>query len=80
MDITATFEVDKESMEGLLEADVGYNCSTAGAVVRGTLGPFGLLVIADHSLSELTPVYFYISKDIDGGYKTFFCADEMRSA
>ncbi|PSS33175.1 Beta-fructofuranosidase, soluble isoenzyme I like, partial [Actinidia chinensis var. chinensis] len=80
LDITATFEVDKEALEGFIEADVGYNCSTAGAVVRGTLGPFGLLVIADHSLSEFTPVYFYISKDIDGGYKTFFCADEMRSS
>ena len=80
MDITATFEVDKEALEGFIEADVGYNCSTAGAGVRGTLGPFGLIVIADHSLSELMPVYFYISKDIDGGYKTFFCADEMRSA
>ncbi|GMP24087.1 hypothetical protein CsSME_00001479 [Camellia sinensis var. sinensis] len=80
LDITATFEVDKEALEATLEADVGYNCSTTGAVVRGTLGPFGLLVIADDSLSEFTPVYFYISKDIDGTYKTFFCSDEMRSS
>ncbi|GFZ15206.1 glycosyl hydrolases family 32 protein [Actinidia rufa] len=65
---------------GLLEVDVGYNCSTAGAGVRGALGPFGLIVLADHSLFELTPVYFYISKDISGGYKTFFCADEIRSS
>ncbi|KAL7001695.1 Beta-fructofuranosidase, soluble isoenzyme I [Sarracenia purpurea var. burkii] len=80
LDITATFEVDKEALEGTLEADIGYNCSTAGAFVRGTLGPFGLLVIADDSLSEFTPVYFYISKDTDGGYSTFFCADEIKSS
>ncbi|KAL7253826.1 hypothetical protein ACSBR1_008214 [Camellia fascicularis] len=80
LDMTATFEVDKEALEATLEADVGYNCSTTGAVVRGTLGPFGLLVIADDSLSEFTPVYFHISKDIDGTYKTFFCSDEMRSS
>ncbi|PSR93342.1 Beta-fructofuranosidase, soluble isoenzyme I like [Actinidia chinensis var. chinensis] len=80
LDITATFEVDKEALEGVLEVDVGYNCSTAGAGVRGALGPFGLIVLADHSLFELTPVYFYISKDVGGGYKTFFCADEIRSS
>ncbi|XAR66141.1 Beta-fructofuranosidase [Bertholletia excelsa] len=81
LDISATFEVEKEALEALLEADVGYNCSTTGAVVRGPLGPFGLLVNADESLSEFTPIYFYITKDIDGtSYRTFFCSDEMRSS
>ncbi|KAI8006506.1 Beta-fructofuranosidase, soluble isoenzyme I [Camellia lanceoleosa] len=80
LDITATFELDEEALEATIEADVGYNCSTTGAVVRGTLGPFGLLVIADDSLSEFTPVYFYISKGIDGTYSTFICSDEMRSS
>lgn len=78
MDIVATFEVDKAALEAMTEIDVGYECSTSGAVARGTLGPFGLLVLSDESLSELTPVYFYISKDINGSYKTFFCSDETR--
>ncbi|XAR71808.1 Beta-fructofuranosidase [Bertholletia excelsa] len=80
LDIEARFEVEKEALEGVLEADVGYNCSSAGATVRGALGPFGLLVVADESLSELTPVYFYISKGTDGSFKTFFCSDETRSS
>ncbi|XP_058181665.1 beta-fructofuranosidase, soluble isoenzyme I-like isoform X2 [Rhododendron vialii] len=81
LDIVATFEVDKAALEATTEADVGHTCSTTGgAASRGALGPFGLLVLADESLSELTPVYFYISKDIDGSYKTFFCSDEMRSS
>ncbi|XP_052171666.1 beta-fructofuranosidase, soluble isoenzyme I-like isoform X2 [Diospyros lotus] len=80
LDIIATFEVDQAALEANLEADVGYNCSTSGAISRGALGPFGLLVIADASLSEFTPVYFYIAKDIDGGYATFLCSDEMRSS
>lgn len=80
LDISATFEVDEAALEGTLEADVGYNCSTTGAIVRGTLGPFGLLVIADDSLTEFTPVYFYISKGTDGSYQTFFCSDEIRSS
>ncbi|KAF7133510.1 hypothetical protein RHSIM_Rhsim09G0191800 [Rhododendron simsii] len=81
LDIVATFEVDKAVLEATTEANVGHTCNTTGgAVSRGALGPFGLLVLADESLSELTPVYFYISKFIDGSYKTFFCSDEMRSS
>ncbi|XP_058181676.1 beta-fructofuranosidase, soluble isoenzyme I-like [Rhododendron vialii] len=81
LDIVATFEVDKAVLEATTEANVGHTCNTTGgAVSRGALGPFGLLVLADEALSELTPVYFYISKFIDGSYKTFFCSDEMRSS
>ncbi|KAI8548325.1 hypothetical protein RHMOL_Rhmol07G0265800 [Rhododendron molle] len=34
LDISATFAVDEAALEGTFEADVGYNCSTAGASVR----------------------------------------------
>nr|DAD47848.1 TPA_asm: hypothetical protein HUJ06_017785 [Nelumbo nucifera] len=81
LDITAEFEIDSETLEGTIEADIGYNCTTSGgAAGRGTLGPFGLLVLAEDSLAEQTPVYFYIAKDTDGDYRTFFCADESRSS
>uniref|UniRef100_A0A5B7B3S6 Putative soluble acid invertase 2 n=1 Tax=Davidia involucrata TaxID=16924 RepID=A0A5B7B3S6_DAVIN len=79
LDITATFEIDTAALEATVEADVNYNC-TGGAIARGALGPFGLLVLADESLSELTPVYFYIAKDTDGTANTWFCADEIRSS
>nr|ABI17894.1 vacuolar invertase [Coffea canephora] len=81
LDIIASFEVDSEALEATVEADVGYNCTTSGgAASRGKLGPFGLLVLADGSLSELTPVYFYISKSTDGSAETHFCSDESRSS
>ncbi|XP_060203406.1 acid beta-fructofuranosidase AIV-18 [Lycium barbarum] len=81
LDIEASFEVDKVALEGTIEANVGYNCgSSGGAASRGILGPFGVVVIADQTLSELTPVYFYISKGADGRAKTHFCADQTRSS
>lgn len=79
LDIMAEFEVDKEALERLNGTDLTYDCTTSGgAAQRGALGPFGLLVIADKSQSEQTPVYFYISKDTQGNLKTFFCADHSR--
>lgn len=63
------------------EAEGDYNCTSGGgAVSRGVLGPFGFLVLADESLTELTAVYFYIGKGIDGRAKTHFCADQSRFA
>ena len=56
-----------------------FSYSTAGgAANQGALGPFGLLVLADESLSEQTPIYFYVAKGAEGKLKTFFCADESR--
>ncbi|KAE8657194.1 Acid beta-fructofuranosidase [Hibiscus syriacus] len=51
-----------------------------GAVDRSTYGPFGILAIADVSLSELTPVYFRPLSSPDGSLKTYFCVDETRSS
>ncbi|KAE8715958.1 Acid beta-fructofuranosidase [Hibiscus syriacus] len=51
-----------------------------GAVDRSTYGPFRILLIADVSLSELTPVYFRPLISPDGSLKTYFCADETRSS
>ncbi|KAF6152418.1 hypothetical protein GIB67_038041 [Kingdonia uniflora] len=79
LDINAEFKIDGNVLEGINEADVGYNCSTSGGSQgRGILGPFGLLVLADDGLSEQTAVYFYVGKATDGNIKTFFCTDESR--
>lgn len=81
LDIMAEFEVDKATLEGVAEFDEGYSCSAGGgAARRRALGPFGLLVLADKTLSEQSPVFFYIAKGPDGALKTFFCADETRSS
>lgn len=81
LDIVATFDVDEEALQSIEETDADYSCtSSGGAVTRGILGPFGFLVLADESLTELTAVYFYIGKGIDGRAKTHFCADQSRSS
>ncbi|KAM0014363.1 putative sucrose:sucrose fructosyltransferase [Helianthus debilis subsp. tardiflorus] len=81
LDISASFEVDEALLGATLEADVLFNCTTSeGSAMRGVLGPFGLVVLADSALSEQTPVYFYIAKNLDGTSRTYFCADESRSS
>jgi beta-fructofuranosidase len=79
LDIVAEFEIDKEALERTAQSNVEFSCSTSGgAAKRGALGPFGLLVLADESLSEQTPVFFYIAKGTDGNLTTFFCVDQSR--
>ncbi|XVF51681.1 hypothetical protein PTKIN_Ptkin04bG0204100 [Pterospermum kingtungense] len=81
LDILAEFEIDKEALENAAGSNETFSCSTSdGAAERGALGPFGLLVLADDSLSENTPVYFYIAKGSDGNLRTFFCNDQSRSS
>ncbi|KAF5198670.1 Acid beta-fructofuranosidase [Thalictrum thalictroides] len=81
LDIITEFEIDKDALEGVMEADVGYNCATSdGASGRNALGPFGLLVLANDGRSEQTAVYFYIAKGTDGNLKIFFCTDLSRSS
>lgn len=83
LDIEVTFEIDKETLKavGGGDSDGGYDCATSGgAANRGMLGPFGILVLANEGLSELTPVYFYVSKGLNGKVVTHFCTDELRSS
>ncbi|XVE57711.1 hypothetical protein DITRI_Ditri04bG0111300 [Diplodiscus trichospermus] len=81
LDVVAEFKIDKEALEKTTGSNETFSCSTSGgAAERGALGPFGLLVLADDSLSEQTPVYFYIAKGSDGNLKTFFCNDQSRSS
>nr|BAU46555.1 sucrose:sucrose 1-fructosyltransferase [Allium cepa] len=81
LDIEAEFEINKEAVDAVVEADVTYNCSTSdGAAHRGLLGPFGLLVLANEKMTEKTATYFYVSRNADGGLQTHFCQDELRSS
>lgn len=72
--------MDKKALEETAKANyTEFSCKkSGGAAQRGALGPFGLLVLSEDSLSEQTPVYFYIIKGSDGNLKTFFCADQSR--
>ncbi|KAL8539585.1 hypothetical protein ACS0TY_001263 [Phlomoides rotata] len=78
-DIVVSFDIDKKTIEEA--ANMSYDCSkSGGAVNRGPLGPFGIIVLGDETLSELTPIYFYIAKAYNGKPDTHFCADELRSS
>lgn len=79
LDIVAEFELDKKALESAAESNEEFSCQTSGgAAKRGALGPFGLLLLADSSLSEHTPVFFYVAKGSGGTINTYFCADQTR--
>ncbi|KAF7017530.1 hypothetical protein CFC21_030957 [Triticum aestivum] len=84
LDIEAVFQVQAGAAAAgsvAAGAEAPYNCSaSAGAAGRGLLGPFGLLVVADDSLSEQTAVYFYLVRGADGKLSTHFCQDAFRSS
>ncbi|KAE8658492.1 Acid beta-fructofuranosidase [Hibiscus syriacus] len=82
LDIEAKFEINNETLKKAIgSSDASFDCKTSGgAAERGALGPFGLLVLADESRSEQTPVYFYIAKGPEGNLNTFFCSDQSRSS
>lgn len=71
--------MDKKALERTAGSNVEFSCPTSGgAAQRGALGPFGVLFLADDSLSENTPVYFYVAKESDGSLNTHFCTDQSR--
>ncbi|XVF26956.1 hypothetical protein REPUB_Repub14bG0065000 [Reevesia pubescens] len=55
-------------------------CSQKGASVKGSLGPFGLLVLASKGLKENTAVFFRIFKDHKNKYVVLMCSDQSRSS
>lgn len=78
LDITAEFEIqgiDSFKATTVAESNI-TECIYADT--RTSYGPFGLAVLADESLSELTPIYFRLVENDDGSLKTYFCADESR--
>ncbi|ONI25058.1 hypothetical protein PRUPE_2G277900 [Prunus persica] len=78
LDILVDFEIQVLETE-CVNGNGSVGCGD-GATDRSTLGPFGILVLADETLSELTPVYFRVSNSTDGDVTTYFCADETRSS
>ncbi|GLT78365.1 hypothetical protein SLA2020_499030 [Shorea laevis] len=81
LDIIAEFEIDKEALDKAAETDEQFSCEkSGGAANRGALGPFGILVLAEETLTLQTPVYFYIVKGTGGTFRTFFCTDKSRSS
>ncbi|KAK2439818.1 acid beta-fructofuranosidase [Trifolium repens] len=78
LDIFAEFEIETLISKGIVSNDT-INCGS-GSADRSAFGPFGILAIADDTLSEQTPVYFRLSNISLGDSTTFFCVDETRSS
>jgi beta-fructofuranosidase len=80
LDIEVVFEYPNVSIVGESEKnlDEHFECGQGGAQARGTFGPFGLLLLADKNLTELSAVFFYISHVKNAGWTTRFCADPTR--
>ncbi|KAK7258230.1 hypothetical protein RIF29_32789 [Crotalaria pallida] len=81
LDIFAEFEIELSASQGIGNEGNSVGCG-GGAVDRSALGPFGILVIANDQLSELTPIYFGLSNTTISGTSTTtsFCVDETRSS
>ncbi|CAM6009030.1 unnamed protein product [Sphagnum balticum] len=63
LDIEIVFDYPNVSKVGDKERnlDEHFECGQGGAQARGTFGPFGLLLLANKELTELSAVFFYIS-------------------
>ncbi|KAL2641091.1 hypothetical protein AAZV13_06G271500 [Glycine max] len=76
LDMFAEFEIETLESKSIGKNNIG--CGSGGATNRSAFGPFGLLAIADDTLSEQTPIYFRLSNTTLGSSTTFFCVDETR--
>ncbi|XP_038898883.1 beta-fructofuranosidase, insoluble isoenzyme CWINV1-like [Benincasa hispida] len=55
-------------------------CKENKAVGKGTIGPFGLLVLASKDLTEHTAVYFRVFRKQYDKYVVLMCSDQSRSS
>ncbi|XP_018848589.1 beta-fructofuranosidase, insoluble isoenzyme CWINV1-like [Juglans regia] len=55
-------------------------CSKKGALVDGSLGPFGVLALASKGMQEYTAVFFRIFKGHADKYVVLMCSDQSRSS
>ncbi|XP_030457714.2 beta-fructofuranosidase, insoluble isoenzyme CWINV1-like [Syzygium oleosum] len=81
-DVEVSFEVKELEKAEVLDptwTNPQMLCSQKGASVKGSLGPFGLLVMASKGLQEYTAVFFRIFKG-QNKYVVLMCSDQSRSS
>lgn len=59
------------------EIDLQVLCSEMGASKKGKFGPFGLLALASHDLTEQTAIFFRVFQN-KGRYFVLMCSDQSR--
>ncbi|KAH9544401.1 hypothetical protein CY35_13G117800 [Sphagnum magellanicum] len=83
LDIEVVFDYPNVSKVGDKERNLDdhFHCGQGGgAQAQGVFGPFGLLLLADKQLRELSAVFFYISHVKNVGWTTRFCVDPKRAS
>ncbi|KAG4178694.1 hypothetical protein ERO13_A10G059000v2 [Gossypium hirsutum] len=81
-DVEVSFEIKDFEKAEVLEpswTNPQLLCTRMGASVKGSLGPFGLLVLASEGLKERTAVFFRIFKG-HNKYVVLMCSDQSRSS
>ncbi|KAF6156987.1 hypothetical protein GIB67_039748 [Kingdonia uniflora] len=83
-DVEVTFDLPKLEKAEIFDpswVNLELLCSEKEASKRGSVGPFGLLVLASNGLEEQTAVYFRIFKDQNSNnYVVLMCSDHSRSS
>ncbi|KAF8025712.1 hypothetical protein BT93_F2522 [Corymbia citriodora subsp. variegata] len=81
-DVEVSFEVKELEKAEMLDptwTNPQTLCSQKGASIKGSVGPFGLLVMASKGLQEYTAVFFRIFKG-QNKYVVLMCSDQSRSS
>ncbi|KAJ9179341.1 hypothetical protein P3X46_011142 [Hevea brasiliensis] len=81
-DVEITFKVSDFSKAEVLDTswtNPQLLCSQKGASVKGSLGPFGLLILASKGMQEYTSVFFRIFKG-QNKHVVLMCSDQSRSS
>ncbi|KAK9923641.1 hypothetical protein M0R45_032048 [Rubus argutus] len=83
-DVQVTFEISDFNKADVLEpswTDPHNLCSNEGALVKGGLGPFGLLVLASKDLEEYTAVFYRVFRGHTHNESVVvMCSDQSRSS
>lgn len=74
-ELTAIDSADPFDPSWLLDTE--KHCREADASVRGTMGPFGLVVLASDNMEEHTAVHFRVYKS-EQKYMILMCSDLRR--
>ncbi|XP_076927757.1 beta-fructofuranosidase, insoluble isoenzyme CWINV3-like isoform X2 [Bidens hawaiensis] len=82
VDVTISFKLSNlEEAEKLNPSGIDPQliCSKMDASKKGKFGPFGLLALASHDLTEQTAVFFRVFQN-NGQYVVLMCSDQSRSS
>ncbi|MFS8030462.1 putative glycosidase [Helianthus anomalus] len=74
--LTNLEEAEELDLSGI---DPQVFCSEMDASKKGKFGPFGILALASHDLSEQTAISFRVYKN-NGRYTVLMCSDQSRSS